>query len=277
MKAVIIKELEQVNERFGKPRKTNIIEETLIEVATEDLLIEDYNVKFFLSNEGYLKKIPLISLRNSGNTAQKLKDDDYITQEIEGSNKSELLLFSNKHVVYKVRAYELEDKKASILGDYLKNLLGLADDEKIIYMAVTEDYAGHMLFFFKNGKCAKVPLESYQTKTNRKQLANAYSSDDKLVHIEFIKEEKDLIAVSNINKVLVFNTAEISVKTTRNSVGIQVLKSKKGSTLSMIKQLEQVNFKSTKYYKSKIPAIGTFLKKDDSLDRAENLTLFLEE
>lgn len=277
VKGIIIKELESVIEKYGKPRKTNIIEEKHIEVVTEELLIEDYNVKFFLSNENYLKKIPLTSLRSSGNTAQKLKDDDFITQEIEGTNKSELLLFSDKHVVYKIRAYELEDKKASILGDYLKNLLGLAGDERIIYMAVTEDYTGYMLFFYKNGKCAKVPLESYQTKTNRKQLANAYSSEDKLVHLEFIKEDKDLIAVSSINKVLVFNTSEINPKTTRNSMGIQVLKPKKGSTLYSIKQLDQVSFLSTKYYKGKVPAIGTFLKKEDSLDKSENLKLFLDE
>lgn len=276
VKAIIIKELEQVVERFGTPRKTNIIEENLIEVVTEELLIEDYNVKFFLSNENYLKKISLTSLRSSGNTAQKLKDDDFITQEIEGTNKSELLLFSDKHVVYKLRAYELEDKKASILGDYLKNVLRLADDERIIYMAVTEDYTGYMLFFYKNGKCTRVPLESYQTKTNRKQLANAYSSEEKLVHLEFIKEDKDLVAVSSINKVLVFNTCEINAKTTRTSVGVQVLKAKKGSTLSSIKQLDEVSFTSTKYYKGKVPAIGRYLKKDDSLDKSENLKLFLE-
>ncbi|QNO15481.1 topoisomerase IV [Alkalicella caledoniensis] len=271
VKKIIITELEQVAEKYGKPRKTEIIEEKHIEVVTVENLIEDYNVKFFITSENYLKKIPLTSLRSSSN-GQKLKDDDFITQEIEGTNKSELLLFSNKAVVYKVRAYELEDKKTSSLGDYLKNLLNLADDERIIYMAVTDDYTGYMLFFYKNGKCAKIPLESYQTKTNRKQLANAYSDDEKLIHIEHIKEEKELVAASSIKKVLVFNTGEISPKTTRNSVGVQVLKPKKGSSLTMIKELDKVNFNNIDYYRGKVAAIGTFLKRDDSLEKVEELT-----
>ncbi|SES87314.1 DNA gyrase/topoisomerase IV subunit A [Anaerobranca gottschalkii] len=272
-KNIIIKELEEVIKKYAQGRKTEIIEESKIEKVTEEVLIEDYNVKFFLTNENYLKKIPLISLR-SGGKDQKLKDDDYIIQEVEGTNKSDLLLFSNKHIVYKLKAYELEDKKASILGDYLKNLLGLADDEKIIYMVSTEDYSGYLLFFFQNGKCAKIPLESYQTKTNRKQLANAYSDEEKLIYLTFIKEDKELVAVSSINKVLLFHTGQINPKTTRNSIGVQVLKSKKGSTLTQIKELEGVSFTIPDYYRANIPAIGTFLKKEDSLEKIEELSLF---
>lgn len=269
---LIIKELGEVAERYGSPRKTEIIEDKHIEVVTEELLIEDYNVKVFLTNENYLKKVSLASLRSSNN-GHKLKDNDYIVQEIDTTNKSDLLLFSSKHTVYKLKAYELEDKKTSSLGDYLKNLLALAEDEQIIYMTATDDYSGHMLFFYKNGKCAKITMESYQTKTNRKQLANAYSNEDELIYIEHIKEDKELIAVSDIKKVLLFNTEQISEKSTRNSIGVQVLKSKKGSTLSEIKALEDVYFIDNEYYRGNIPAIGTFLKKEDYLEKPlENLS-----
>lgn len=269
---LIIKELENVSEKYGSPRKTEIIEDRHIEVVKEELLIEDYNVKLFLTNENYLKKVSLASWRSSTN-GHKLKDNDFIVQEVDATNKSELLLFSNKHVVYKLRCHELEDKKTSILGDYLKNLLTLAEDEKIIYMTATDDYKGHMLFFYKNGKCAKITLESYQTKTNRKQLANGYSNESELVYIEYIKEDKELVAVSSIKKVLVFNTSEISVKTTRNSIGVQVLKSKNHSTLSKIKAPEDVVFSDIEYYRGKVPAIGTYLKKEDMLEKeAENLS-----
>lgn len=272
---LIIKELQAVSEKYGNPRKTEIIEEKHIKIVKEELLIEDYNVKLFLTNENYLKKVSLASLRSSTN-GHKLKDNDFIVQEIDGTNKSDLLLFSNKHVVYKVRCHELEDKKTSILGDYLKNLLALAEDEKIIYMTATDDYSGHMLFFYKNGKCGKIAMESYQTKTNRKQLANAYSNEAELVYIEHIKEDKELVAVSSIKKILVFNTSEISVKTTRNSIGVQVLKSKNHSTLTKIKALEDVVFANVKYYRGKIPAIGTYLKKEDLIEKElENLS-FIE-
>ncbi|WP_091541460.1 DNA gyrase/topoisomerase IV subunit A [Alkaliphilus peptidifermentans] len=269
---VIIKELEEVAEKYGNPRKTEVIEEQQIEVITEELLIEDYNVKLFLTNENYLKKISIASLRSSSN-GHKLKDNDFICQEIEGTNKSDILLFSNKHVVYKIKCYELEDKKTSSLGDYLNNLLSLADDEKIIYMTATDNYSGHMLFIYRNGKCAKITMESYQTKTNRKQLANAYSDEAELVHIEHIKEDKELVAISSINKVLIFKTSQVSVKTTRSSIGVQVLKAKKGSALASIKELEEVFFADFDYYRGNIPAIGTFLKKDDYLEKPlENLS-----
>lgn len=269
---LIIKELQEVVEKYGRERRTEIIEEIHIEVVKEEIFIEDYNVKYFLTNEGYLKKISLISLRSSSN-GHKLKDNDFIVQEVDGTNKSEVLLFSNKHVVYKIRGYELEDKKTSSLGDYLKNILSLDDDERIIYMAVTEDYKGHMLFLYKSGKAAKITMESYQTKTNRKQLANAYSNESQLVYIEYIKEDKELIAISSIKKVLIFNTSQIGEKTTRSSMGVQVLKSKNNSTLAAIKALEEVEMEDYQYYRGNIPAIGTFLKKEDSLEKTyENLS-----
>ncbi|WZL72332.1 DNA topoisomerase (ATP-hydrolyzing) subunit A [Clostridiaceae bacterium 35-E11] len=270
IKRMIIKQLQEVSKKYGQDRKTQIIEEQHIEEITQEDLIEDYNVKLFLTKEGYLKKIPLISLR--GNNAHKLKDGDDIIQEVEATNKSELLLFTNQHTVYKKKIYELEDSKTSSLGDYLQNLLELEEHEKIIYMVGTNDYAGYMLFFFENGKCAKIDLSSYETKTNRTQLANAYADYEELMHIMYIEEDMELIAISSIQKVLLFHTAQINAKTTRNSQGVQVLKSKKGSTLVKVKTIEEVQYSDLDYYRAKIPAIGTYLKKEDEEQQDEQIS-----
>ena len=275
VKKIIVKQLEAVIKKYGQDRKTDIIEEHHIEEISHEDLIEDYNVKLFLTKEGYLKKIPLISLR--GSNGQKLKEGDVITQEVDGTNKSDVLFFTNRHTVYKKKAYELEDSKTSNLGDYLPNLLALAENEKIIYMTATADYSGYMLFFFKNGKCAKIEMSSYETKTNRAQLANAYSDSDPLVSIMKIKEDAELVAISSIRKVLIFNTNQINPKTTRNSQGVQVLKSKNNSVLTEIKQIEDVQYKDLDYYRANIPAIGTFLKKEDEEKQMHQLQFILEE
>ncbi len=266
VKRIIIKQLNDVSKKYGKPRRTEIIHEEVIEVITEEHLIEDYNLKIFLTQHNYLKKIPLVSLRS--NPEHKLKDDDEIVQEIETHNKADLLLFSNKHTVYKLKIYEIEDCKASSLGDYLANLLQLEPDEKILYIVATDNYSGYMLFAFDNGKMAKIDLSSYATKTNRKKLANAYSDTAPLVYILFTTEDMELVAYSSINKVLIFNTSNISPKTTRDSQGVQVLNSKKGSTMTQVKRIEEVEFKNLDYYRTKnIPATGYYLKEEGRLDQ----------
>ena len=206
----------------------------------------------------------MVSLRSSGE--HKLKDEDYILQDIETRNKAELLLFSNRCVVYKLKVHELPDSKASVLGDYLSNILNLEPEEKIIKMHATDNYAGHMLFAYANGKMAKVPVASYATKTNRKKLANAYSDESPLVDLFFLQEDKDFVAFSSIDKVLVFNTSQINAKTTRNSQGVSVLKSKKGSVLSKLKPLEEDKLSDPNYYRANIPAIGCYLKEEDKED-----------
>jgi len=266
IKKVIIKQLEEVAKKYGQPRRTEILHEENIEKVTMEHFIEDYNLKLFLTDHNYLKKIPLISLR--ANPEHKLKDDDYIIQEIETHNKADLLLFSNKQVVYKLKIYEIEDCKASSLGEYLANLLGLEEDEKIIHIVATDDYKGYMIFAFENGKVAKIELSSYATKTNRKKLANAYSTLSKVVYIQHILEDEELVAFSSLNKVLIFNTSSINPKSTRDSQGVQVMKSKKGSVMTCIKRLNEVAFKDFEYYRTKnIPAIGCYLKEED---REEN-------
>lgn len=270
-KNIIIEQLKEVIKKYGQDRKTELIDEDQIEVLTNEQLIEEYNVRIFLTKEGYLKKVPAISLR--GATKQKLKDGDLIIQEIDTTNKAELLLFSNKHTVYKIKIYQLEDTKTSNLGDYLPNVLGLDNNERIIYIVATTDFKGYMLFFYDNGKCAKVEMSSYKTKTNRSKLANAYSNKGRLVYLTYICEDREFVAISSIKKVLIFNTKQINPKTTRNTQGVQVLKSKKGSTLSQIKELHEVDYEDLDYYRGNIPAIGTYLKKEDDKDKSEQLAL----
>ncbi|MCX7841468.1 MAG: DNA topoisomerase (ATP-hydrolyzing) subunit A [Clostridia bacterium] len=272
VKKIIIKQLGDVSKKYGRPRATEIIHETHVEEITSEHLIEDYNLKLFLTEHNYLKKIPLISLR--ANPEHKLKEEDYVVQEIETHNKADLLLFSNKQVVYKLKIYEINDCKASSLGEYLNNLLGLEPDEKIIYLAATDDYKGYMLFGFENGKVAKIELDSYATKTNRKKLANSYSDLSRLIYIDYLKEDIELVAFSSINKVLIFNTANINPKSARDSQGVQVLTSKKGSTMTRIKKLEEVAFVDLDYYRTKnIPATGCYLKKEDETEGPVQLAL----
>lgn len=259
---IICRQLEEISKKYGQPRRTGIISEQQVEVVTEEVMIEDYNVRLFLTEQGYLKKIPLTSLRSSGE--QKLKEDDRIIQEIEARNKSDLILFSSQYVAYKIKVHEINDCKTSMLGEYLGNVLELNEGERILYMVATEDYSGYMLFSFVNGKCAKIPLSSYATKTNRKKLINAYSNESPLCDIRFLREDRELVAFSDINKVLIFNTANINPKATRDSGGVQVMKSKNGSIMVKIKELDEVNFTDFDYYRTKnIPAVGCYLKDED--------------
>lgn len=269
--SIICAQLKDIAKKYGQPRKTGMLQEAHVEEITEEHLIEDYNVKIFLTRQGYLKKIPLTSLRSAAD--QKLKEEDAIVQEIDARNKSELILFSNQTTAYKLKVHEISDCKASSLGEYLENVLEMSPDEKILYMVSTEDYSGFMLFSYQSGKSAKIPLTSYATKTNRKKLANAYSNSSPLCDIRFLQEDRELVAFSNIDKVLMFNTSCINEKTTRSSNGVQVMKSKKGSYMSKLLELDQVSFADLDYYRTKnIPAVGYYLKEDDKEEK--QVTMF---
>jgi DNA gyrase subunit A len=261
---IICKELREISETYGTDRRSEIIGEDEVEQVTEEKLIEDYNVRLFLTRDGYIKKIPLVSLRSSGD--QKLKEEDAIMMEQETRNKAELLLFSNKSAVYKMKVHELPDSKASMLGDYLPNILGLEPDERIISMHATDDFSGYMLFAFENGKVAKITLSSYATKLNRKKLTKAYSRLSPLVAMRHTAEDQDFAALSSIDKLLVFNTSEINPKSTRDSQGVQVLRSKKGSALVGFRPLSELGLTEPDYYRAKIPAIGCYLRDKDKED-----------
>jgi DNA gyrase subunit A len=270
IKELIIGQLTEVARKFGQPRRTEIIHEQYIEIITEEHFIEDYNLKLFLTEHNYLKKVPLTSLR--ANLEHKLKDEDRIVQEIETHNKADLLLFSNRQTVYKFKIYEIDDCKASSLGEYLTNLLELEPAEKIIYLVTTDNYRGTLLFAFENGKIAKIDLSSYATKTNRRKLANAYSDLAKLVRIINLDMERELVAYSSIHKVLIFNSLNINLKTTRDSQGVQVLVAKKGSRMIALQEIEEVKLSDLDYYRTKnIPAIGCYLKDEDRPEKQGEL------
>ena len=263
--SIICKQLKEVAKKYGEDRKTEIITDEEVEEYSEEKYIEDYAVKLFLSEQGYFKKISIAALRTSGE--QKVKDDDKIKTVIETNNKADLLFFSDKQNVYKTHVYDMPDGKASLLGDYLPNLLGTEADEKIISMIVTSDYQGHVLFAFENGKMAKIPLSAYETKTNRKRLQNAYSDASKLVDMRYFTEDIELAAFSSNGKVLVFDTSMVSEKATRSSQGVSVLLSKKGSRLIELRDVSELAFADPKYYRTKnIPAMGCFIRKGDAVE-----------
>lgn len=270
IKSNIIITLRDIMKKYGQDRKTEIIFDENIEEITDEHFIEDYSLKLFLTNENYLKKISLVSLRSSGE--QKLKDGDAIFRELDANNKWDLLLFSDKCNVYKLKIYEINDCKASMLGEYLPNILEMEENEKILDIIATENYNGNVLFAYENGKMAKIPLDSYKTKTNRKKLINGYNSQSKLVSLMYLENDMDIVAFSTINKVLCFNTESISVKQARDSAGVMVMTQKKNSRLSKIKRIDEVNFSDINYYKTKnIPAVGCFIKESDSNVKQLNL------
>jgi len=263
IKKIIKKQLEDVIKKYGQPRRTEIIHEDEVEEISTEQLIQDYNLKLFLTRQGYLKKIPLVSLRAS--SEHRLKDGDEIIQEAETRNKADLLLFSNRATVYKLKIYELEDNKASDFGEYLQNILDMEQDERIIYIVPTDDYSGNMVFAFDNGKVSKIVLKSYET--NRRKLTNAYNNTALLVFTAFITEDTELVAISSLDKVLIFDTQAIAPKTTRTAQGVQVMKAKKDSRMVTVKLLSQAGIKNPEYYRTKnIPAVGKYLRNEDIED-----------
>ena len=271
--SIIIDELKHVIKKYAKPRMTEIIyvfeddtsdDESARGSSNENLFIDDYNVRLFLTEHSYFKKITLASLRSSGE--QYLKDGDRIIQEFDTTNKNEILFFSDKQNVYKSRIYELPECKASSMGEYLANFLGAEENEKIIYFAVVTDYSGFMFIAFENGKCAKIEMNGYATKTNRKKLINAYSVKSKPVYMDYIKEDRDYAAVRDSDKALLFNTSLINAVGSKNSQGVQVFNLKKNSKLALVLPSESFNSTDVERYRTdKIPSTGHFLAGEDKL------------
>lgn len=261
LKKVIITELKDVIKKYGIPRKTTILQHFHAKAITEDVLIEDYNVKLFFTKHQYLKKISLVSLRSSGE--QKIKDDDFITQELDSSNKSDLLMFSNRCNVYKVKLHEIEDAKASQFGVYLPNILELEQGEEIIFIHGTNDYVGYMIFGFENGKAAKVPLTAYETKTNRKKLIKAYYGGSNCVGIGFTLEDQDKVKLyRNDERLAVISTNQITEKQKRDSQGIQVLNLAKKTTMTKLEVMDVEELIDEAYFAKSIPSSGkTVLEK----------------
>ena len=265
VKRIIINQLEEIIKKYGEERKTKIIELETIDDISNDIEIDDYNLKVFFTKENYFKKIPLTALRTA--PEQKIKNTDMFVKEIESHNKAEVIFFSDKANAYKMKLYQIPDCKAGDFGEYLPNLLNMQSKEKIIYMVVTDSFKGNMIFAFENGKCAKIPLLSYETKQNRKLLAKAYNGNSPIKYIDYLKEddEYEMVMISNENRALIFNTNHVSIKNTRASQGITIIKLKKEDKIKEVLRLKKAKLKDRdKYRASNIPATGRPLTEKDA-------------
>lgn len=270
IKTIIVKELKEIAEKYGQPRKSIIIYEDTVSYTEEKDDVPDYPVNIFFTKEGYFKKITPQSLRMSSN--HKLKDGDEIAQTCEFSNNGELLFFTDKCQVYKAKAADFADTKASTLGDYVPAKLGMDEGENAVYMVATKDYKGILLFAFENGKLAKVPLEAYQTKTNRKKLTGAYSDKSPLAGMVFFTEDKEFLLKASSGRMLLIHSGAINLKTTRSTQGVAVMKLKKGHRLFEISEYVEGTFAKPQRYRTKtLPTLGAMPANEDSTD--EQLTL----
>ena len=257
---LILEDLKRVAETYGKERVCPLVMPE--EIITEEITVPDYPVSFFVSKEGYFKKITPQSLKM--NSEQNLKSSDGILEHIYGTNHSDLLFFTDKAQVYKAKAYNFKDTKASQVGDYIPATLSFDKNEKFKYMVATTDYLGFMVFFFESGKVAKVDMKSYLTKTNRKKLIKAYFEGDKLVFCDYSKEEKNYILTSSCGKILIFSSEKLSLKQTKNTQGIMVMKQKKGHRLLSAQPYVPGSIENESAYYAKNLPYGGKLPLDDS-------------
>ena len=269
IKKIIVSELQNVVKKYDKPRRSEILYAESLEDDEPVEEIPDYPVHLFFTKDGYFKKITPQSLRMSGE--QKLKDGDSVVQTLEATNNTDLLFFTDRCQVYKAKAADFDDTKASVLGDFVPTHLHMDPGESAIYMAVTTDYKGYMLFFFENGKLAKVDLSAYETKTNRKKLIKAYCEKFPLAAIRQITEDCELVVQSTAGRILLLNTGAITPKTTKDTQGVTVMTLKKGHRLSSVRDYKEGEFvKPARYRTRSLPAAGALLSAEDA---GEQLTL----
>ena len=272
VKAIIVQELENVAKKYGQERKTTIVYDDALESIEEEDETPDYPVTMFVTRDGYLKKITPQSLRMSGE--QKLKEGDRLVAAMETSNRAELLVFTDRFQVYKASLWEFDDSKASVLGDYLPAKLGFEEGESVVQVCLPGDYSGFMLFAFENGKAAKVALNAYDTKSNRRRLTGAYSDKSPLRAILCLPQETDLAFYSTDGRVLVVDTALLSAKTTRTTIGVATLTLRKKALLDRVVRLGDTQIHSVTRYRSKaLPAAGAILKDEDSEEKQLSLDM----
>lgn len=270
VKKIIVAELEDVRKKYAEPRRTGIVYGHEVEEYTEETTVDDYAVSVFLSREGYFKKITPASLRM--NAEQKYKEGDALAQSFETSNAAEVMFFTDRCQVYKSRLSDFDDTKASALGDYLPARLGMDEGESIVYMVLPGDYRGWMLFFFENGKVAKVELSAYRTTSNRRKLTGAYSDKSPLRTALCLREDCELAVYSTEPRVLVFSTALLGSKTTRATQGVAVLTLKKKFTLDYACPAEATGIANLARYRARsLPAVGALLKAEDSDEKQISL------
>ncbi len=262
IKTVIVHELKDVIKKYAKPRQTQFVFTEDITEEDEEEEVPNYAVHLFLTQDGYFKKITPQSLRMSGE--HKLKETDAIIQHIETTSDVELLFFTDKQQVYKARAYEFEDTKASLLGDYIPAKLGFDEGERLVHMVTTKDYSGHVLFFFENGKVAKVPLNAYFTKTKRKKLAAAYSDKAPLTAIYEAPEDGEFVLSSTAKRKLLFHSGMIAAKTTRSTQGVQVMTLKKNHYVESVQPYTENLFANPQRFRTKtLPSTGALMREED--------------
>ena len=270
IRKIIVSELEDVRKKYAEPRRTGILYDYAEDAESEEDAIEDYPVTLFLSQHGYFKKITPQSLRMSGE--QKFKEDDALSMSVESSNAAELMFFTDKAQVYKTRASDFADGKASQLGDYLPAKLGMDEGESVMGMVLPGDYSGYMIFFFENGKAAKVELSAYRTTSNRRRLTGAYSDKSPLRAMLHIREDREIAVYSSEPRVLIVSTALLGVKTTRTTQGVALMTLKKKHTLDAVRFPEETGITDLARYRGRsIPATGALLKTEDSDDKQLSL------
>ena len=264
---VIINELRQVAQKYGKDRKTEILYQSdEIEPEEEEEQIPDYPVTLFVSREGYLKKITAQSLRMSGE--QKFKEGDGLAFSCEATNRSELLVFSDKYQCYKTRLSDFDDGKASVLGDYLPQKLGMEPGEAVAKVVLPGDYKGFVLFCFENGKVAKVPLSAYETKTNRRKLTGAYSDKSPVKAILALQSDAEVALYSTDGRAAIISTAMLLPKTTRNTIGVSVISLKKKASLDSAAVAAESGIVNMGRYRAKtLPTAGAILRQEDSQEK----------
>ena len=268
LKNVIIKELQAVADKFGQPRRTEILYDAQETAPEEEDDVPDYGVTVFVSKEGYLKKMTAQSLRMSGE--QKFKEGDSLSFSKETTNRAEFLVFTDRYQCYKSRLSDFDDGKASQLGDYLPQKLGFEAGENLVALVFCGDYKGFILFFFENGKAAKVPLSAYETKTNRKKLTGAYSDKSPLIKAVALDADEQMVVYSTDGRAAIFSTAQLLPKTTRNTQGVAVMTLKKKATLRDAVLLTQSGIVNESRYRTKtIPSAGAVLKEEDSAEKQQ--------
>ena len=268
LKNVIIKELQAVADKFGQPRRTEILYDAQETAPEEEDDVPDYGVTVFVSKEGYLKKMTAQSLRMSGE--QKFKEGDSLSFSRETTNRAEFLVFTDRYQCYKSRLSDFDDGKASQLGDYLPQKLGFEAEENLVALVFCGDYKGFILFFFENGKAAKVPLSAYETKTNRKKLTGAYSDKSPLIKAVALDADEQMVVYSTDGRAAIFSTAQLLPKTTRNTQGVAVMTLKKKATLRDAVLLTQSGIVNESRYRTKtIPSAGAVLKEEDSAEKQQ--------
>ncbi len=257
VKAIIIEDLKDIAKKYGQPRRTlfTYVSEEEDDVAEE---VSDYAVNIFVTREGYFKKITPLSLRMGGE--QKFKEGDGLLIQLEATNRHELLFFTNKGQVYKTRAADFEDTKASVMGDYIPSKLDFEDDERMIWMVATLDYSEMLVIFFENGKCAKIPLSSYETKTKRKKLQNSLNTQFATISITKITEDCDFVLQSTADKVMIFSSVLVLPKATRDTQGVQVMRLTKAALKSAQVFTEGMIKKPEDFITKTIPVAGTPVK-----------------